>query len=470
MKENRRNSFGGTLGFVLAAAGSAVGLGNIWRFPSLAAKDGGGLFLLVYLILTLTFGFTLLASEVAIGRKTRQAPLTAYRNVHKGFGFLGPIACLVPFIILPYYCVIGGWVLKYAVGFVTGAGAAMAESAYFTNFIAGQWEPLIYLVIFLAITSFIVTRGVNKGIEAMSKIIMPVLIVLVIGIVVFSLTISHDVVNEAGETVTRTGVDGLLVYLIPDFKNVTLGSFVITVLDAMGQLFYSISVAMGIMVAYGSYVRDGANLVKSISRIEIFDTAVAILAGAMIIPAVYVFRGAEGMRAAGPSLMFVSLPSVFLQMGFAGNIIGALFFIMVLFAAVTSSVSILEAVTSSFMDEFKMRRKTAALTESVIALVLGIIVCLGYNKLYFEVTLPNGAAGQILDVMDYVSNQILMPVLAVGTCILIGWFAKPKYVVDELTKNGEHFGRKTLYTVMVKYVAPVLLVVLFIQAIGVLKL
>ena len=467
--ENKRNSFGGTLGFVLAAAGSAVGLGNIWRFPYLAAKDGGGLFLLVYLILALTFGFTLLVSEVAIGRKTKQSPLTAYRNVHKKFGFLGPIACLVPFIILPYYCVIGGWVLKYAVGFVTGSGAAMAESGYFTGFITAQWEPMIYLVIFLALTSFVVIRGVNKGIESTSKIIMPILIVLVIGISIFSLTISHESVTEAGETITRTGMDGLMVYLIPDFKSITLGSLVITVLDAMGQLFFSISVAMGIMVAYGSYVRDDANLAKSVNHIEIFDTAVAILAGAMIVPAVYVFSGAEGMQA-GPGLMFVSLPGVFMKMGSIGNFIGALFFIMVLFAAITSSVSVLEAVTSSFMDEFKMSRKKAALTESVIALMLGIVVCLGYNKLYFEFNLPNGSTAQILDIMDYVSNQILMPVLAVGTCILIGWFVKPKYVIDEVTKNGERFGRKTLYTIMVKYVAPVLLVILFIQALGILKL
>ena len=468
---NKRNSFGGTLGFVLAAAGSAVGLGNIWRFPYLAAKDGGGLFIFVYLILALTFGFTLLTTEIAIGRKTKQGPLTAYGKIKKGWGFLGPIATIVPFLIMPYYCVIGGWVLKYLVGFVSGGGAAMAGEGYFGAFISGGlmggiWQPVIFFVIFLLMCAFVVIRGVNKGIESMSKIIMPVLLVLVIGIAIFSLTISHTTTNEAGEQITRTGLQGMAKYLIPDFSTITLKQLFVTVMDAMGQLFYSLSVAMGIMIAYGSYVKDDANLAKSINQIEIFDTVVAFLAGAMIIPAVYAISGPENMNA-GPGLMFMTLPQVFMQMGIAGHIIGALFFIMVLFAALTSAISILEAVVASLMDKFGMKRTTAALAETGIALVLGIIVCFGYNLLMFDIKLPNGSEAQILDIMDYVSNQILMPILAIGTCILIGWVAKPKYAIDEVTKNGERFGRKGLYNVMIKFVAPALLFVLFIQALGV---
>ena len=469
--KNKRNSFGGTLGFVLAAAGSAVGLGNIWRFPYLAAKDGGGLFIFVYLILALTFGFTLLTTEIAIGRKTKQGPLTAYGKIKKGWGFLGPIATIVPFLIMPYYCVIGGWVLKYLVGFVSGGGAAMAGEGYFGAFISGGlmggiWQPVIFFVIFLLMCAFVVIRGVNKGIESMSKIIMPVLLVLVIGIAIFSLTISHTTTNEAGQEITRTGMQGMAKYLIPDFSTITLKQLFVTVMDAMGQLFYSLSVAMGIMVAYGSYVKDDANLAKSINQIEIFDTAVAFLAGAMIIPAVYAISGPENMNA-GPGLMFMTLPQVFMQMGIAGHIIGALFFIMVLFAALTSAISILEAVVASLMDKFGMKRTTAALAETGIALVLGIIVCFGYNLLMFDIKLPNGSEAQILDIMDYVSNQILMPILAIGTCILIGWVAKPKYAIDEVTKNGERFGRKGLYNVMIKFVAPAFLFVLFIQALGV---
>ena len=456
MKEgNNRNSFKGSIGFVLAAAGSAVGLGNIWRFPYLAAKDGGGIFLVVYLILALTFGFTLLTTEIAIGRKTKQSPLTAYSKLKKGWGFLGVISCLVPVIIMPYYCVIGGWVIKYFVSFITGQAANAAEDNYFSGFITQEAQPIIFMAVFLAIVAFIVFRGVNKGIESSSRIIMPILLLMVIGIAIFSFTIRST--DASG--VTRSGLDGLKVYLIPDFNGMTLKGFVTVFIDALGQLFFSLSVAMGIMVAYGSYVKDDANLGKSINQIEIFDTVVAFLAGAMIVPAVYVFMGTEGM-ASGPSLMFVSLPKVFKAMGPAGTVIGCIFFAMVLFAAITSAVSVMEAVVSSFMDKFNMTRIKAGIIEGLIALIGGVIVCLGYNKLYFEFKLPNGATAQILDIMDYISNNLLMPVVAFGTCILIGWIVKPKTIIDEVEKSGFTMGRKALYIIMIKIVAPALLLVL----------
>ncbi len=456
MKEgNKRNSFGGSLGFVLAAAGSAVGLGNIWRFPYLAAKDGGGIFLVVYIILAITFGFTLLTTEIAIGRKTKQSPLTAYSKLKKGWGFLGVISCLVPVIIMPYYCVIGGWVVKYLVTFMTGQVESAAGDEYFFGFITQDVQPIVFMVIFLVIVAFIVFRGVNKGIESSSRIIMPVLLLMIIGISVFSLTIKSTDASGAA----RNGLEGFGVYIIPDISGMTLRGFVTVFIDALGQLFFSLSVAMGIMVAYGSYVRDDANLVKSINQIEIFDTVVAFLAGAMIVPAVYVFMGTEGMSS-GPSLMFISLPKVFKAMGPVGVVVGCVFFAMVLFAALTSAVSVMEAVVSSFMDKFKMSRLKAGIIEGVIALVGGIIVCLGYNKLYFEVKLPNGAIAQILDIMDYVSNNILMPIVAFGTCILIGWVVKPKTVIDEVEKSGFRMGRKILYVIMIKIVAPALLLVL----------
>ena len=241
----------------------------------------------------------------------------------------------------------------------------------------------------------------------------------------------------------------------------------VVVMDAMGQLFYSLSIAMGIMVAYGSYVRDDENLMSSINQIEIFDTGVAILAGVMIIPAVFVFMGEEGMSASGPGLMFISIPKVFEAMGSVGHFIGILFFVMVLFAALTSSISILEAIVSSFMDQFKISRRRACAIEFVIALVLAILVCLGYNKLYFEFSLPNGVTAQILDIMDYVSNNILMPIVATLTCILIGWVLTPDIIIDEVTKTGSKFMRKKLYIVMVRFVAPVLLFILFLQSFGV---
>lgn len=463
-KEKNRNSFSGSIGFVLAAAGSAVGLGNIWRFPYLAAKDGGGLYLLLYLILALTFGFTLLTTEIAIGRKTKQSPLTAYTRLKKSWGFLGVLACMVPVIIMPYYCVIGGWVVKYFIAYLTGDGTRAATDGYFTGYITGELQPVVLMAVFLFVVAFIIFRGVNKGIESFSKILMPILLLLVIGIAVFSMTIHYT--DAAG--VTRTGMEGFWIYVIPDLKGLTVKGFFTVLLDAMGQLFFSLSVAMGIMIAYGSYVRDDANLVKSINQIEIFDTAVAFLAGVMIIPAVYTFMGKEGMEASGPSLMFVSLPKVFASMGRIGNLVGCLFFAMVLFAALTSAVSVMEAVVSSLMDKFHLSRIKAAAIETVIALAGGIAVCLGYNKWYFDITLPNGSHAQILDIMDYISNNCFMPLVAIGTCILAGWILKPKVIIDEVEKTGCKFGRKKLYIVMVQFIAPVLLVILLLKSLGIL--
>lgn len=465
-KEKNRNSFTGSLGFVLAAAGSAVGLGNIWRFPYLAAKDGGGLFLVLYLILALTFGFTLLTTEIAIGRKTKQSPLTAYGKLKNKWGFIGLLACLVPAIIMPYYCVIGGWVVKYFIEYLTAGGSGAASNGYFTDYIGGGMEPVILMAVFLFAVAFIIFRGVNKGIESFSKVLMPLLLLLVVGIAVFSLTIKSK--DDAG--VLRTGIEGFKIYVVPDFSGLTVKGFFTVLLDAMGQLFFSLSVAMGIMIAYGSYVKDDENLVKSINRIEIFDTAVAFLAGVMIIPAVYTFMGKEGMKASGPSLMFISLPKVFASMGKIGNIVGALFFAMVLFAALTSAVSVMEAVVSSLMDKFHMSRIKAAAIETTIALIGGIIVCLGYNKLYFDITLPNGAHAQILDILDYISNNCLMPLVSIGTCILVGWIIKPSAVIEEVEKSGCRLGRKKLYIVMIKYVAPVLLIILLLKSLGILTI
>lgn len=462
MTKNRGN-FSGTIGFVLAAAGSAVGLGNIWRFPYLAAKGHGGVFILCYIVLALTFGFTLLTTEIAIGRKTAQSPLTAYGVLHPKWKGLGVLACLVPTIILPYYCVIGGWVMKYFFTFASGGGKEAVKDDYFTGYITSQWQPVLWMLIFLFITAFVVYRGVNKGIEKYSKVLMPILLLLVIGISIYSLTIRYT----DADGVTRTGLQGLKVYLVPDFSGITVKEFFIIVMDAMGQLFFSISVSMGIMIAYGSYVKKDVNLMKSINQIEIFDTAVALLAGLMIVPAVYVFMGTEGMSQ-GPGLMFVSLPKVFDGMGAAGIFIGILFFLMVIFAAVTSAVSVMEAIVSSLMDGRGWSRHKSTLIVTAYGLIGAVIVCLGYNVLYFELPLPNGTTGQILDLLDYISNNCLMPLVALLTCVLIGWVVKPKTIIDEVTLGGVRFGRRGLYVVMIKVIAPILLAALLLQSVGVL--
>ena len=466
-KKESRGSFTGSLGFVLAAAGSAVGLGNIWRFPYLAAKDGGGLFLLCYLVLALTFGFTLLITEISIGRKTGVSPLSAYAVIHPKMSWIGPIACLIPQLIMPYYCVIGGWVLKYLFAFLTGSGAAAMADGYFVGFITAQWEPIVWFLVFLGATLFVVYKGVDKGIEKLSRVLMPILVVLIFGIAMFSLTLRST--DAAG--VTRTGLQGLKVYLIPNFAGMTAKKLLVVLTDAMGQLFYSVSVAMGIMITYGSYVKKDTDLVKSVNQIEIFDTAVAFLAGLMIIPAVFTFMGPEGLSASGPSLMFVALPKVFGEMGTViGTVVGILFFLTVSFAALTSSVSIMEAIVSSMMDKFAMDRKKSVIVVTAISLVLGLLVCLGYNVLYFDAALPNGSVGQILDIMDYISNYVLMPVVSIATCVFIGWIVKPKAIIDEVTRNGEKFGREKLYVIMVKYVTPALLLLLLLQALGIVKL
>lgn len=463
-EKTKRGSFSGQLGFIMAAAGSAVGLGNIWRFPYLAAKDGGGLFILIYLILAVTFGFTLLTTEIAIGRKTKQSPLTAYKKIHPKWGGIGVLACMVPILILPYYCSIGGWVFKYLSLYLTGHGGDAVGDQYFSGYISGIGQPIIWMLIYFGITAFVVISGVEKGIEKYSKILMPILVVMVIGISIFTLTLSHT--DEAG--ITRTGLQGLKVYLIPDFKDLTFKTLFITIMDAMGQLFFSISVAMGIMVTYGSYAKDETDLTKSINQIEIFDTAIALLAGMMIIPTVFAFAGKEGMSA-GPGLIFVSLPKVFDAMGLVGKIVAPVFFLIVSFAAITSSVSVMEAIVSSLMDAFHISRNKGSVIVIIYTLITGVIVCLGYNLLYVEVTLPNGSVGQVLDILDYISNFVLMPIVAILTSILIGWIVKPKVIIDEVTKSGCKFSRKWVYIVMIKFIVPAMLIILFLQALGVIK-
>ena len=464
MENKQRGSFTGRIGFVLAAAGSAVGLGNLWRFPYLAAKNGGGLFILVYIILSLTFGFSLMTTEIAIGRKTGSSPLQAYTKINKRFGFLGIIATLVPMIIFPYYCVIGGWVTKYAATYAFGQSSNIYSTGaadFFTGFISADVSPIFWFCVFMVLSAVVVLLGVEKGIEKASKIMMPVLLLIVIGIAVYSLTLSF---TDPETNETRTAIDGLKIYLIPSFDGLTVSKFFTILLDASSQMFYSLSIAMGILITYGSYCRKEDDLAKSVNQIELFDTGVAVLAGLIVVPTVFAFQGEAGLEKSGPSLMFISLPTVFEQMGSIGSIIGALFFVLVLFAALTSSISLLETVASSLIDKFNIKRKTATVISFAISLTVGIIVCLGYNVLYAEIKLPNGSVGQILDVLDYISNNLMLPLVAFATCALV-WFCDTKTVTDEVKSNSNaKFRREKLYIIMIKYVAPIILITILLQA------
>ena len=465
MEQKKSGGFSGSIGFVLAAAGSAVGVGNIWRFPYLAAKDGGGLFLLIYLALVLTFGFTLLTTDIALGRRTQQGALRAFSSIRPAWGFLGKLTFLVPALIMTYYTVIGGWVSKYMVDFIIGSGTAAAQDGYFTAFITSPVSPIVFTLLFLCVTALVVFGGVEKGVERFAKLVMPGLLVMIVGIAVFSLTLSHT--DESG--VTRTGLEGLAVYVIPSFEGLTFSRFLQILLDAMSQLFFSLSVSMGIMITYGSYVKRDVNLNRAVSQIELFDTGVAFLAGMMIIPAVYVFSGTEGM-ASGPSLMFISLPKVFAAMGGAGRIVGIVFFVMVAFAALTSCVSIMETLVANCMEIFSCSRRRVSLIIGVLSAVAAAVICLGYNALYFELKLPNGAVGQLLDVMDYISNSFLMPAISLLTCVFVGWVVGPQLIIEEMERTGDRFTRKKLYRFMIRYAAPIIMAVLFLQSTGLLSL
>ena len=438
----KRSSFTGKLGFILAAAGSAVGLGNIWRFPYLVAKYGGGIFLLTYIILALTFGFSLMIGEIALGRKTGLSAISAFKKINKKFAFIGVLVSLVPMIILPYYSVIGGWVTKYFVAFISGGGTSAAQDGYFGEFISKTGEPILWFAVFIGITALVVMLGVEKGIERVSKIMMPVLVVLSVFIAVFVMF-------------TDGAWEGVLYYITPDFSKFSI----MTVVAAMGQLFYSMSLAMGIMITYGSYMKKDVSLEKSVHSIEIFDSSVAFLAGLMIIPAVFAFSGGdESALGKGPGLMFVTLPKVFASMRF-GGFVGTLFFLLVFFAALTSSVSLMETVISIIQDKVKIGRKKLCLLALLGCIVLGLPSTLGYG-VWDSVRI---FGFQLLDFFDFISNSVLMPTVALLTCIFIAYVVKPSFIIDEVELNGK-FKMKKLFCAMVKYIAPLCLVTILVSA------
>ena len=441
----KRSSFSGKLGFVLAAAGSAVGLGNIWRFPYLAAKYGGGTFLFIYLILAVTFGFTLMTAEIAIGRKTGLSAIGAFTILDKRFKFLGILASAVPIIIFPYYSVIGGWVVKYFFVFVTGSGHTAAGDSYFTDFIGGTFEPIGWFFLFIAVTAVIVGFGVEQGIEKVSKFMMPILVLLTLFVALYGLTIDG-------------AMDGLSYYLKPHMADVSAK----TILAAMGQLFYSMSLAMGIMITYGSYMKKENHLESSVRQIEIFDTGVAFLAGLMIIPAVFAFSGGDSSALqAGPGLMFITLPKVFGNMKF-GNVVGTVFFLLVFFAALTSAISLMETIVSILRDKLGWTRKGTCVFVTILALVMGVPSSLGFGPLSFI----SWMGLSVLDILDFVSNSVLMPIVAFFTCIFIGFVIKPSTIADEVKVTDGTFKGEKLFAVMIKWIAPIFLVLILLSSVA----
>ena len=465
---DKRASWSGQLAFVLAAAASAIGLGNLWRFPYLAAQYGGGTFIAIYLALVVTLGFTLMVTEISIGRMTAQSQLTAYARLHRGWGFVGLLGTIIPLLITPYYCVIGGWVLKYLVAYAqmafTGAapmGEAAAESgAFFTSFISAPFAPFGYGMIFVLACAGVIVLGVKNGIERSNLVMMPILFLMAVAISIY-------VVCLPG-----TG-DGLKYYLVPNmdclrdaagkFSPALLGK---TILGAMGQMFYSLSLAMGIMITYGSYMKKQDSIEKCVRRIEIFDTLIAVIAGLMIIPVVYMFAVKTGTPVkeamnAGPGLMFITLPKVFATLGTTGPWLGLTFFVLVLFAALTSAISLMEACVASVCDLLKLDRKAATFFTAALIMFLATFSAIGYGP-WADVKL---FGMQFLDFFDFVTNSVLMPIVAAATCVFVGYVLGPRAVIDECQAEGASFRAKGLYVAMVKYFAPVLVIAILVSEI-----
>ena len=443
--EGARASWSGKWAFILAAAASAVGLGNMWRFPYLAAKYGGGTFLLTYLVLVFTFGVSLLLLETALGRKTGQSAIGAFSSFGKKYTFIGVLASAVPFIITPYYCIIGGWVTKYTASYVAAGADALADGGgFFTNFITSNVESYVWMLIFMVLVFVIVGLGVKGGIEKANLFMMPALIVMAIFIALYTLTMPG-------------AVEGALYYLTPDFSKFSPE----LVISALGQMFYSLSLAMGIMITYGSYMRKQDSLTSSVVRIGCFDLGVSFLAGLMIVPAAFVAMGSGEAVAsnAGPSLMFITLPSVFVDMQGMAAVIGFVFFLLVLFAALTSAISLTETLVSIVQDGVKCSRKKALGIVVAFVVIAGAVINAGYNVASFIE--PLGAGTSLLDLADFFSNSVLMPIVALLTCIFVGWIIKPKAIIDEVRVSSK-FSAAGAWTVMIKYIAPVLVIVILV--------
>lgn len=446
-QDKKRSSFSGKIGFVLSAAGASVGLGNIWRFPYLAAKYGGGIFLIIYILLALTFGYSMIIAETSIGRMTGKSPVGAFSSFGKSrwLSFGGWFNAIIPILIVPYYSVIGGWVIKYLVEYIRGNGSMLATDGYFSSFITDGLSTEICFIVFALFTLGIIYAGVRNGIERVSKFMMPVLVVLSVIIAVYS--------------VSRPGaLKGVEYFLIPNIKNFSW----MTVVTAMGQMFYSLSIAMGILITFGSYMKKDISIEDSTRNVEVFDTAIAIMAGLMIIPAVFSFSGGDpDTLQAGPSLMFITIPKVFDSMGL-GTVIGILFFLLVLFAAVTSSIALTESAVSTFEDELGWGRKKATVWVGVIMLLLGSLSSLGYGPLANVKILGM----QFLDFFDFLTNSVMMPIAAIAICLLVSRVIGVKRIEEEVLHGESSFRRKKVFYIMIQYLCPIFAVIILISSIA----
>ena len=437
--EKKKVGFASGIGFILAAAGSAVGLGNLWGFPYKTSQNGGAAFVLIYIACVLLIGFVTMLSEIYLGRRSQANPMTAYKMVNKNLGWCGLVAIMIPAFIICYYSVLGGWTTKYALNSFSG------NAGIVSTFSVNTGEVILYTALFLVLSVTIIMGGVKDGIEKASKVLMPVLFLILVAIAIYALTLGSGV------------REGLAFYLKPDFSGITFKS----VLVAMGQAFYSLSLGMGIMITYGSYTGKGINIVNSTVMICLFDTVVALLAGLAIFPAVAHFDPSLLNSSRGIALIFIILPQVFDSMGFVGKIVSFAFFIMVVIAAVTSVMSLIEVATQFVIQKFRANRKVSALIVAGVCFLVSIPI--GISLGHVAILEESGPALFGLDWLtffDEVTNTVLMPVCAFFACVAVGWIIKPKNAIQEMEDEGCKMApwlEKT-YAVMIRYITPLLIV------------
>lgn len=439
----KKVGFASGIGFILAAAGSAVGLGNLWSFPYKTAKNGGAAFVFVYIACVLLIGFVTMLSEIHLGKRAHANPITAYKKVNKNIGWFGLIAILIPFFITCYYSVLGGYTVKYTLNSFSG------NARLLSTFSVNNGEVILYTGIFILLTIVVIMGGVKEGIEKVSKVLMPTLFVILVGIVVYSLSL--------GEGVSK----GLEFYLNPDFSALGLDG----VLNAMGQAFFSLSLGMGIMITYGSYTGKEVNIVKSTAMICFFDTLVAFLSGLAIFPAVAHFDPAKLEESSGIGLIFDIMPTVFDSMGMVGQIVSFLFFAMVGIAALTSLISLIEVVTQFVIQKFKAPRKKSALVAAILCFAVSVPIGISLGRVgILEEEGLNLFGLDWLTFFDEVTNSVLMPVCAFFACLTIGWIIKPKNALIEMEEHGTrskiHPVLGAIYTVMVRFITPALIVLI----------
>ena len=455
--EKGRAQWGSKIGFILAAAGSAVGLGNIWKFPGRAFEGGGGCFLLIYLFIVLFLGIPMMLTELSVGRASQTNIVGTFRKLgHRRFSWVGWIGVASAFIITCYYGHVGGWVLRYVFGYAFEAPKIYADSTgYFLDMLGEHadgttsfpWTAILFAAVFMAMNAVIIIRGVEGGIEKFNKIGMPALFVLLLILLVRAVTLEG---SQAG-----------LRYMVSlDWSKVTFDTF----LAALGQAFYSLSIGMAIMITYGSYLPRSENIAKNTVLICAMDTLVAVIAGFIIVPAVFATLGGAQIGKGG-SFAFISLAGVFAQMP-GGTFFAIVFYLLLLFAALTSSMSLVESIVAFITEHFSLPRKGTTIAVCAVMFLIGCLYTCSQVAFPLKGVWLDAAAGvtfpAFCDFMEFLTDRLMIPICALGCCIFVGWVWKPESAISEIEQNGARFGFARLYSILVKYIAPLAILAILV--------